>query len=243
MRSSRYVFSLGGILLTTVVASALVGACGGSAGHLTASADRLDFGDVPTGEPASRTVRVKNESRRAVLLTAAFPSCACLRAEWLGSRSLQSGEETTVRVSLVSDNLPAGKLGNKTLEVRSDDADVPVLVVALDGTIISTLSVTPEILRVGADDAAGKGQARVVKLRTAKGYRLTIQGAVEASPPEWFQVAQKPVPDGIDLLVNVTKDPTRRGVVNAKIVLKVLVDGGKLPPRVEERTLSIQGTW
>jgi len=243
MRSSRYVFSLAGILLTAVVASALVGACGGSAGHLTASVDSLDFGTVPIGEPASRTVRIKNESRRAVLLTEAFPSCACLTAEWLGPRSLQSGEETTVRVSLVSKDLPAGKLSNKSLEVHSDDADVPVLVVAIHGEVISTLSVTPEILRVGADDAAGRGEARVVKLRTAKGYRLKIQGDIVASPPEWFQVGQKPVPDGIDLLVNVTKDPTRRGVVNAKIVIKVLVDGGKLPPRVQEVKLSIQGTW
>ncbi len=242
-RSLPAALVLGAALFAVIAAFAPLSGCGGASGHLTASVDTLDFGTVAHGEEAARTVRVKNAGRRAVLLTAAIPSCACLHVDSAFQRSLLGGEETEIRVILTSDTVTPQKLQHKYLEVRSDDDQAPVLRVALIGEIQARLSLVPQVLRVGPDDAAGRGHARQVKLRTAKGYRATIQSS-ELSHPSWFLVAQKATPDGsIDLIVSVTPDPTRRGPVDAKLKLKVLVNGGSLPPQVYEPVLSIQGSW
>lgn len=233
---------MGAALFAATAAFAPLSGCGGASGHLTASVDTLDFGAVPHGEDRSRTVRVKNAGRKAVLLTAAIPSCACLHVDSAFQRSLLGGEETEIRVILTSGTVTPQKLQNKYLEVRSDDGQAPVLRVALTGEIVSRLDVTPQILRVGPEDAAGRGQARQVKLRTAKGYRLKVESH-EVSHPAWFVVGQKETSEGIDLIVSVTKDPARRGQVDAKVKLKVLVSGGSLPPQVFEPVLSIQGSW
>ena len=241
-RSFSTALGLGAALFAMAVLFAPLNGCGGANGHLTASLDTLDFGLVAHGEERARTVRVKNAGRKAVLLTAAIPSCPCLHVDSAFQRSLLGGEETEMRVILTSGTVTPQKLQNKYLEVRSDDGQAPVLRVALTGEIEARLRLLPEILRVGPEDAAGRGQARQVKLRTAKGYRATIQSS-EVSHPKWFGVAQKDTPDGIDLIVTVSTDPTRRGPVNAQVKFKVLVSGGSLPPQVYEPMLSIQGSW
>lgn len=242
MRSTRTALGLGAAIFAATAAFVPLSGCGGANGHLTASVDTLDFGSVPHGEDAARTVRVKNAGRRAVLLTAAIPSCKCLHVDSAFQRSLLGGEETELRVILTSGTEKPQKLQNKHLEVRSDDPQAPVLRVALIGEIEAILTLVPSILRVGPEDAAGLGEPRRLKLRTAKGYRAKIQSS-ELSHPTWFVVAQKDTSEGIDLILSVTTDPTRRGPVDAKLTLKVLVTGRGLPARVFEPVLSIQGAW
>lgn len=240
--TTRTALSLGAVIFAATATFLPLSGCGGANGHLTASVDALDFGTVPHGEEVARTVRVKNAGRRAVLLTAAIPSCKCLHVDSAFQRSLQGGEETQLRVILTSGTVAPQKLQNKHLEVRSDDPQAPVLRVALTGEIEAILTLEPSIVRVGPEDAAGRGPPRRLKLRTAKGYRAKIESS-ELSHPTWFVVVYKDSPEGIDLILSVTKDPTRRGPVDAKLTLKVLVTGRNLPPQTFEPLLSIQGAW
>jgi len=61
----------------------------------------VDFGLVsPCGGSASRTVRVRNQSKETVGIRAYSSNCACLSAEFLGDRTLKPGDEREVKLSV-----------------------------------------------------------------------------------------------------------------------------------------------
>ncbi|MFM8981061.1 MAG: DUF1573 domain-containing protein [Planctomycetia bacterium] len=219
----------------------LLGGCGGP-GRLEADQRVLDFGRIVKGQAAERSVRITNGSRRAVLLTAAIPSCKCLVVDPSFQRSLQPGESTSIRVRLESWVVPAQKFTGKHLDVRSDDPEVQALIVALHGEIVERLSVTPAQLRVGPDDAAGRGEPRRVRVRTPPGCRAEVEEAV-VSHPEALAFVPEPAEGGLDLVLQVKGGATLRGPLEATLRLKVRVSGCDLPPETSTHEVRIQGTF
>jgi hypothetical protein len=233
---------VGSSLALCVALLVSLAACGGANGHLTASADALDFGLVVHGQNVVRTVRVTNEGRKGVVLTAAIPSCKCLVVDPSFQKSLQPGESAEIRITLESGTVTPQKFQHKRLEVRSDDPGAPTLAVALHGEIAARVTVVPTMLRVGADDAAGRGEPRRIKIRTPKGMTAQLLPVV-VSHPAWFTTTAEPTPDGVDLVLAVTPDAARRGPVDAVLKLQVRVTGGGLPPATMPFEVRIQGTW
>ena len=233
-----------GFLLSAGLAL-LVGSAGCShrSDHLTASVERIDFGLVEHGREATQTFRVKNEGQRTVVLSAVAPSCKCLSVDPTFRRSLGPDEETDVVVRLTTAHVPAQKLEGKSIHVVSDDATMPVLVVPVFGEIVSLLTVSPELVRVGAGDAAGRGEPRRIRLRTAPGFTAELR-SVENLKPDWFETKMEAVPEGIDLLLSVKPDPTRRGPVDTFVRLHVTVTGRGLPPvDYDDKRITIRGEW
>lgn len=221
----------------------LLAACSRGADHLTASVERLDFGLVEHGREATQTLRVKNEGRRTVVLSAVAPSCKCLSVDPTFKRSLGPDEETDVVVRLTTAHVPAQNLMGKSIHVVSDDPGAPVLIVPVFGEIVSLLSVSPELVRVGADDAAGRGEPRRIRLRTAHGFTAALRD-VEILRPDWFETQVETVPEGIDVLLRVRPDPTRRGKVDTFVRFHVTVSGRGLPAHdYDDRRVTIQGEW
>lgn len=219
----------------------LLAGCGGP-GRLEADQRVLDFGRTIKGQVAERSVRITNGSRRPVLLTAAIPSCPCLVVDDSFQRSLQPGESTTIRVRLESWVVPAQKFTGKHLDVRSDDPEVQALIVALHGEIVDRLSVTPAQLRVGPDDAAGRGEPRRVRVRTPPGCQAAIEEAL-VSRPDVLAFAPEPAEGGLDLVLQVKGGAALRGPLEATLRLKVRVTGCDLPPETSTHEVRIQGSF
>lgn len=232
-----------------VVGAALLGVafalhgCGGSGGgRLHADPAVLVFGDVVKGEQTVRTLRVTNGTDHGVILTAAAPSCACLVPDPTYQRSLQPGESTEIRVRLESDRVHPQSLAGKTFTVSADDPDTPAIVIPVTGRILAWLDVKPTAIRVGADDAAGRGQPRRIGVRVPEGMTAKVVKS-ELSHPTWFTLTPEPKPEGLDLLLGVTPDPARRGAVDATLRLEVQVSGRGLAPQTLTAEVRIQGTW
>lgn len=219
----------------------LLAGCGGP-GRLESDQRALDFGLVVKGQAVERSVRITNGSRRAVMLTAAKPSCTCLVVDDSFQRSLQPGESTTLRVRLESWVVPAQKFTGKYLDVRSDDTEVQALLVALHGEIVDRLTVTPAQVRVGPDDAAGWGEPRRVRLRTPPGCKAEVQEAL-LSRPELVALTPEPAEGGLDLLLRMQPGPALRGLVDVTLRLKVRVSGCDLPPETSTHEVRITGAF
>jgi hypothetical protein len=236
------------LLVLAVVALCLAGAAAAwmaresSAGRLTAAPDLLDYGLVAHGDEPVIAVRVTNEGARGVMLTTAHPSCACLVVDPSYQKSLMPGEHTDIRVMLASGLVPPQKLERKYLEVRSSDVRMPVLLLPLRGEIVQRVRIEPAIVRVGPEDAAGRGTPKRIMIRAAAGFTAGILG-VELTQPEWFAHTLEPVDGGIDVLLTVKPDPTRRGAVNSMLRVQVEVRGQGKPPITYPLVVSIQGSW
>ena len=217
--------------------------CGKDADHLVASVDSIDFGVVAHGRDSEQRVKVTNEGRHSVVLTAAAPSCACLVVDPTFQRSLRPDESTEIVVRLTTAHVPAQKLEGKYVSVRSDDAAVPELKIPVYGEIEARLTVAPKILVISAADGAGRGQPRRIKMRVAPGYTAHVTKK-EILRTDWFAVTEERQPDGsIDFVLTVKPDPARRGVVDTYVRFFVTVTGKGLPPVNYEETVLVKGTW
>lgn len=229
------------VLPLVVWLGVLLAGCGG-ARRLEADQRVLDFGRVVKGQAAERSVRITNGGRRAVLLTAAIPSCACLVVDPSFQRSLQPGESTTIRVRLESWVVPAQKFTGKHLDVRSDDPQVQALLVALHGEIVDRLTVAPAQLRVGPDDAQGSVEPRRVRLRTPPGCRAEVEEAL-LSRPDVLAFVPEPAEGGLDLVLQFKGGAALRGPLEATLRLKVRVSGCDLPPETSTHEVRIVGSF
>jgi hypothetical protein len=240
-RRSLLLLSVAVLLLAGGAAAFLLR--GGSAGRLTAAPDVLDFGLVAHGDEPTLSLRVTNEGPRGVMLTTAHPSCACLVVDPSYQKSLMPGERTEIRVTLASGLVPPQKLERKYLEVRSSDPRMPVLMVPLRGEIVQRVRVEPAIVRVGPEDAAGRGEPKRIRVRAATGFTAKVLG-VELTQPEWFSYEAKAAEGGgIDVFLHVKPDPARRGAVQSMLRLQVEAQGPSGPPITYPLVVSIQGSW
>jgi hypothetical protein len=242
MLSRRSLLVLAVVVLGVAGAAAIWMSRAGSAGRLTATPDLLDYGLVAHGDEPVISVRVTNEGSRGVMLTTAHPSCACLVVDPSYRKSLMPGESTDIRVTLASGLVPPQKLERKYLEVRSSDTRMPVLLLPLRGEIVQRVRIEPPIVRVGPEDAAGRGATKRVKIRAASGFTAKILRE-ELTHPDWFTYTVEFVDGGIDVLLSVKPDPTRRGAVNAMLRFQVEVHGQGKPPITYPLVVSIQGSW
>ncbi len=218
-------------------------ACGGErADHLVALDRALAFGRVPVGQEVERVLRLRNDGARGVVLTAVTPSCPCLHPDGSFRRSLGPHEEVEIRVRLVTRDLRGGRLEHKYVDVLSDDPKAPRLRVPVEGEIEERLTLAPTSIRVGPEDADGRGEPRRLKVRAKAGYALRVE-RVELTNPTWFAAEVVPVAEGLDVLVRVLPDPRRRGAVNEHLRLWVLSSSPGQPELRHDLIAVIQGAW
>lgn len=217
--------------------------CGpGGPEQLVALEETIDFGQVCVGQEVERQIHLRNDGPQGVVLTAVTPSCPCLKADPSFQRSLGPREQGVVRVRLVTQDLHAGRLHQKFVDVLSDDPRAPRIRVNVQGEIEERVTVAPPTLRVDAADAAGKGQPRRIRIRTTTGYQVRVD-RVEITNPLWFSVETVAVSEGLDALLKVSVDPARRGVVNEHVRFFVTTSGRDLPELRHELLVRIEGAW
>lgn len=242
MLSRRSVLLLALLVLGLAGAAAAFMLQDGPAGRLTATPEFLDFGLVAHGDEPVLAVRVTNEGARGVMLTTAHPSCTCLAVDPSYQKSLMPGESTEIRVTLASGLVPPQKLERKYLEVRSSDPRMPVLMLPLRGEIAQRVRVEPPIVRVGPEDAAGRGAPKRIKIRAATGFTAKVLN-VELTQPEWFTCELREAEGGVDALLSVKPDPARRGAVQSMVRFQVEVQGQGKAPITYPLIVNIQGSW
>jgi hypothetical protein len=139
--------------------------------------------------------------------------------------------------------VPPQKLEGKYVSIRSDDGAVPELRIPAYGEIQSRLQVTPKLIRVSAADAAGRGQPRRIKFRAPAGYDVKPVRE-DILRPDWFDGKWERGPEGgLDYVITVKPDESRRGSAATHITFHLTVVGPGTPPVNYEESVIVEGTW
>ena len=129
-----------------VVALATLPACAGPRGGILGGRALYDFGTVEQGASVQHQFPLKNLGRATVLLEGPTSSCGCTVSD-VDGRSLRPGKVAWVSVRLDTTDL-SGKT-TKAVSLRTSDPRTPTVQLALTGTVLSDLRVTPSTVYLG----------------------------------------------------------------------------------------------
>jgi Protein of unknown function (DUF1573) len=129
-----------------VVALGTLTACARARGGLVGEPTLYDFGTVEQGTPIQHVFVLKNATRVPLLLRGTTSSCGCTTSD-MDDRTLRAGQLVAVNVALDTTNL-AGKT-TKTVIIRTSDPRYPGVLLALSGTVLTDLRVTPSTVYLG----------------------------------------------------------------------------------------------
>ena len=113
---------------------------------LVAEAPVYDFGMVEQGTPLAHQFALRNTSRAYIRIDQVNSSCGCTTVSADG-RLVAPGQLTWVPVWVDTSDL-VGKT-TKTVTVRTSDPRTPVVMLAVTGTVLTDLVVTPSPLYFG----------------------------------------------------------------------------------------------
>jgi hypothetical protein len=105
-----------------------------------------NFGTVEQGTPVQHQFALQNVGRTWVQLQGAASSCGCTTSD-LDGRTVRPGQTAFVNVALDTANLSGST--TKTVIVRTSNARTPRLLLALTGTVLTDLRVSPSTVYLG----------------------------------------------------------------------------------------------
>jgi hypothetical protein len=226
------------ILVAAVGVFFLVGAVGcADADRLVIEPRALTFGRVVFGLQAQRTITLRNESERDVVIARIEPNCACLRVEPTYDRVLRPDESTVVTVTLITTAITPQVLRGKRITVVTDDAVEAHTILEVEAEIVPLWVVTPRVVRWNANGADPQRE-HVVRVRPGPGFRLQVVSAT-AQHPESVGVEVTAAETGYDVRLS----PAGTGVVTRSavhLVLEAEGEGLERPLRLPE-TIEIKG--
>src|SRR5262245_17684826 len=167
----------------------------------------IDFGAVVWPTDATKKVRMRNRSRREVVLRDPHFDCSCFRViQGLGMLRLAPGQSTDVEVMLLTQKGEPGRF-RKTFTIESNDPVRPKLDVPVVGTITAFREVVPRQLLFGDVTAESEPVTKTVTVRGGKGWRVAVKDV--ATTATWIEVKTTPAPSGDGAEISVT---TKRGL-------------------------------
>jgi hypothetical protein len=129
-----------------MVALGTLTACAGARGGIVGGHALYDFGTVEQGASVQHVFALKNTSRTPVQLRGTTSSCGCTTSD-MNDRTVRPGQLASVNVTLDTTKL-SGKT-TKTVILRTSDPRTPALLLALTGTVLADLRVTPSTVYLG----------------------------------------------------------------------------------------------
>ena len=104
------------------------------------------FGSVPAGQKVVHEFPIRNSGSADLQIIGASPSCGCTVAA-LPPEAIKPGETAMMKVEFDTSGFSGEKV--KTVELASNDASNPRVVVALKGTVLAGAVVEPPVLEFG----------------------------------------------------------------------------------------------
>jgi Protein of unknown function (DUF1573) len=105
-----------------------------------------NFGTIEQGTPVQHQFALQNVGRTAVQLQGATSSCGCTMSD-IDGRTVRGGQIAWVNVSLDTTKLSGNT--TKTVIVRTSNPRTPRLLLALTGTVLTDLRVSPTTVYLG----------------------------------------------------------------------------------------------
>jgi len=172
----------------------------GAQGVLSIPAPSCDLGRIPPGRTVTRPFLVKNLGQGPLRILKLVPSCGCTTAKG-APQTLAPGGEATLEVVLN----PAGFRGRiqKTVQVQTDQADVPVQVLTLGAEVVPPIVASAN--QIVFDDVSREGGGRAeIRLETQTAQPVTILDI--QAPPYLGVVVRK---EGRHAVLEVTLEGSR----------------------------------
>jgi len=105
----------------------------------------FDFGETDV-EKIEHAFVLKNAGNATLNITGVKPACGCTTAK-METQTLEPGQEVKLETTLSIKGRQGAQ--NKTIGVQSNDPLNPVLQLALKGSVIPKIAVTPELINLG----------------------------------------------------------------------------------------------
>lgn len=118
----------------------------------------FNFGAIPQGKKLDHLFTFTNKGDAPLTIEQVRTSCGCTAAN-IASRLIEPGKKGEIKVTFDSTNF-AGNI-SKTVFVHSNDPQVPIFSLILQGSVIEEIPVTPRQLNLGTIKAGGTGEAIV----------------------------------------------------------------------------------
>lgn len=191
-----------------------------------------DFGTVDRGMRVDHTFSVPNRGGGTLRIDHVKSSCGCTVAV-LSEREVGPGEEARVAVSLDTARL-TGRT-SKTVNVYTNDPDVPVLGLTLAGQVTADLVLVPEPLYLGHVRRGEVTRREVTVMPGRPGAAYRVERVEHTSPHVKARVEPRGDGPGQRLVVELDRD-TPLGRFNEQLRLRTT------SPREPELTLSVFGS-
>lgn len=219
----------------------LLGACGDKPALIEVSPAKHDFGRVMQGETREFAFTLKNHSDRTVGFKA-VPNCACFAVAH-GLRPLDPGQSQQFHVLLDSTRI-TGLVKGKWITLHTDHADMPQVVVPLEGEVFEAFTLTPESFRLGnIDGRPANYEPRVIRVRPQSGYTLRVERAVPVPAVLACKVVPA-APGGFDVEVSIPRDIRRPiGPFRARVRLELALTAPSGAEIKLSRHVDFGGAW
>ncbi|HKA29791.1 MAG TPA: DUF1573 domain-containing protein [Candidatus Binatia bacterium] len=192
-----------------VVALATLSACASPRGGILGARALYDFGTVEQGASVQHQFPLKNAGRSWVRLEAPTSSCGCTVSD-VDGKLLRPGQVGWVGVWLDTTGL-SGKT-TKTVTLRTTDPRTPTIQLALIGTVLTDLRVTPSTVYLGRIWRGDPARHEIVVSAGRPGKSEYTVSSVETSSSVLFAYVQpgdQPGQQKVVVEVDVNAPPGR----------------------------------
>jgi hypothetical protein len=166
----------------------------------------FNFGSIAQGKNVEHVFILKNNGDTPLTVGQVTTSCGCTVAD-VSSRNIPPGKRSDIRATFNSKNF-SGRI-SKTIFINTNDPNTPVYTLAIKGTVIEEIEISPRQLNLG-EIKIGTTKDALVTVENRGKQQLTLMSA-RSSMPQVAVLTGKTVvrPGGkatLDIKVSPRKD-------------------------------------
>ncbi len=163
----------------------------------------FNFGAVPQGKKVDHVFTFTNKGDAPLTIEQVRTSCGCTAAN-TAARLIEPGKKGEIKVTFDSTNY-AGTI-SKTVFVHSNDPQVPIYSLILQGTVSEEIAVTPRQLNLGTIKAGGTGEA-VLTIENRSDKPVALKSVRTTNPKLGATLSKNLLKPGESGKVSVTATP------------------------------------
>jgi Protein of unknown function (DUF1573) len=212
-----------GIVLAAVSFSIVSSHCLGELrGELRVAEKKHDFGRVTQGQVVSHEFILENTGTADIVIQRVAPSCGCTAAA-PSSNTIRPAEKVTLKVDFDTSGFSGEK--TKSVDVFTNDRDMPQLALVLRGTIMPRVEISPERLDFGdlaVNSVTSQELEREIEVTASDEGGSKIIGAQSFSK---YLKVEKVGGDDRKAKFRIQLDPTvPRGPLRDRVVVEIAAD-------------------
>lgn len=182
---------------------------------LVCLAATFDFGERDNSQSIEHEFVIQNEGETTLEIIRAKPSCGCTVAS-ISSKQIAPGKSATIAAKLDL----KGKEGrqHKTITVESNDPEKSKTILAIKGTAIATVSVSPSSIIVPNYDPRATDTKRIT-IVARDDHPLAINDLTTGNPHIFAETVPLKGKNGVEIQITMTSNLTEK-VINGRITAK-----------------------